>query len=282
LLTKFNFFAYVVKLFLFLGFYVLILRNILLKFLLFKIFFKILEKVLTTMFIKNLKEDLVLRVLEDVLKDVKDVCRCSICIEDIVAYVLNRTKPFYITSGRGILHLESDLKVDIQDKADIYALVLQAINIIKDRRKSHLHSFPQNGIEFLKQEEFETTDYFYLNFPYVLGRVLDYVTLKPKDGVKVELYIYDEEKKRYVLAPMKEISWSNPYIVPAKLAGYYSFWPKEIKARDQKNHSKETVNFKIGVNDEYEEEFTIEVFSDKAIRNYLSTNFTYELSPILI
>ncbi|HOJ50049.1 MAG TPA: late competence development ComFB family protein [Spirochaetota bacterium] len=234
------------------------------------------------MFIKNLKEDLVIKVLEDVLKDLKDVCKCSICVEDIVTYVLNRTKPFYISSGRGILHLEADLKIDIQDKTDIYSLVLQAINIIKDRRKSHLHSFPQNGIEILRQEEYETTDFYYVNFPYILGRVLDYVSLKPKDGVKVELYIYDNEQDKYVLAPMKEQSWSNPYIVPIRLGGYYTFWPKEIKAKEQSSHTKEKVNFKIGVNDEYEEEFTLELFTDKIIRNYISTNFSYELNPILI
>lgn len=77
------------------------------------------------MFLKNLKEDMVIRVIRDVLKEFPHICQCLICLEDIATYVLNRIKPYYISSGRGILHLEKDIKPYIQDRADIYTLVLQ-------------------------------------------------------------------------------------------------------------------------------------------------------------
>jgi len=85
------------------------------------------------MFLKNLAEDHVIKVVQDVLSDLPDVCKCSICIEDITTYVLNRVSPYYISSGRGILHMEKDIEPFIQDQADIYTLVLQAIDIINKR-----------------------------------------------------------------------------------------------------------------------------------------------------
>ena len=100
------------------------------------------------MYLKNLKEDLVIKVIQDVLQDLPEVCQCLICIEDISTYVLNRLKPYYISSGRGILHLEKDLEPYLQDQADIYTLVLQAIKIIQKRRRDQRHTYAQNGLKF--------------------------------------------------------------------------------------------------------------------------------------
>jgi hypothetical protein len=233
------------------------------------------------MFLKNLKEDMVIKVIRDVLKDMPNVCKCLICVEDLATYVLNRISPYYISSGRGILHLEKDFEPYIQDQADIYTLVLQGTKIIQRRRKEHLHSFPQNGLALLNREEIELVDRYYLNFPYIVGRIMDNVSMRPKGGIKVELSIYQDGK--YRLSEMKDPSWINPYVIPSETAGYFTFWPAPVPASYQGEHSKEEANFKINVNDdEYEEEFSIEVLSDKVIKHHINTHYIYELTPILI
>lgn len=233
------------------------------------------------MFLKNLKEDMVIDVIKDVLNDLPNVCKCLICIEDIATYVLNRLNPYYISSGRGILHLEKDIEPYIQDKADVYTLVLQGVNIIQNRRKEHLHDTPQNGLDVLDKDELEAVDDYYLNFPYIVGRVMDNFTLKPQGGVKVTLNVYVDGK--YVLTEMKDPSWINPYVIPNELAGYFAFWPVAVKAPSQDEHRKVEVHFQIDVNEgEYQEEFSIEILSDKVIKHHINTHFIYELTPILV
>lgn len=235
------------------------------------------------MFLKNLKEDMVIKAIKDVFKDMPDICKCPICVEDIATYALNRMTAYYINSGRGILHLEKDILPYIQDQADIYTLVLQAIKIIHDRRKGHKHNLAQNGLEILERAESELADGFYLNFPYLIGRVLDYVSMRPREGIIVDLFIYNEEKKQYVICPMKDPSWINPYVIPNALEGYFAFWPAPQKANSQGEFRKESINFKIVVNDdEYEEEFSLDILSDKVIKHHISTRNVHQLENILI
>lgn len=233
------------------------------------------------MFLKNLKEDLVIKVIQDVLGDLPEVCKCLICVEDIATYVLNRVKPYYISSGRGILHLEKDIEPYIQDQADIYTLVLQAVEIIQKRRREHRHAFPQDGLAILDREEVEVVGAYYLNFPYIVGRVLDALTLKPRGSVRVDLFVY--ENGHYRLAAMKDPSWINPYVIPSQVAGYFAFWPAPMLAQKQQEHVKETVNFKLCVDDgEYQEEFSLDILSDQLIRHHINTKYIYEMDPVLI
>ncbi|HCL57442.1 MAG TPA: hypothetical protein DHW82_10600 [Spirochaetia bacterium] len=233
------------------------------------------------MFLKNLAEDHVIKVVQDVLSDLPDVCKCSICIEDITTYVLNRVSPYYISSGRGILHMEKDIEPFIQDQADIYTLVLQAIDIINKRRKSNVHTKNDDGLLLLSRKENEIVSDFYLNFPYIVGRILDSSYLKPKGDLKVQLMIFQNDK--YVLCPMKEPNWTNPYQVPDQFSGYFTFWPNAKKAEDQKNIGKETVYFKLEINGvEYEEEFSISVFADSLIHHHIHTSYIYDMGIILI
>lgn len=233
------------------------------------------------MYLKNLKEDLVIKVIQDVLQDLPEVCQCLICIEDISTYVLNRLKPYYISSGRGILHLEKDLEPYLQDQADIYTLVLQAIKIIQKRRRDQRHTYAQNGLKFLNQEEIEVVNDYYLNFPYIVGRVLDGLTLKPKGNVRVDLFVY--QNGQYQLAKMKDPSWINPYVVPPQVTGYFTFWPAPILAEKQKDHQKETVHLKLCFDEgEHQEEFSLSILSDQLIRHHINTKFVYETNPVLM
>lgn len=233
------------------------------------------------MFIRNLIEDRVIKIVKDVLRDMPVVCKCCICVEDIACYVLNRIKPYYISSGRGILHMEKDMEPYLQDQADIYTLVMQGANIIMKRRKERAHALPQDGLCALEQEEMQVADEYMLNFPYIVGRVLDYISLKPKGGVTVNLYLFRDNQ--YQLTQMRDESWQNPYVIPQEFEGYFTFWPMPLRALNQAGHIKETVNFKLVVDDgEYEEEFSLDILSDKIIRHRIDTRHSYELTSILI
>ncbi len=234
------------------------------------------------MFFKNLKEDKVIKAIKDIMSDANvEVCKCPICIEDVACYVLNRIPPYYIGSGRGILHLEKDINPGLQDQADIYTLITQAINIIKDRRHNKIHNLPQNGLDFLDIGIEEIVEKFTLNFPFIVGRVLDYMSLKPKGGIQVSLFIYKNDK--YELAQMQDKSWQNPYVIPIEFEGYFTFWPNAVECENQDRPVKETVNFKLIVEDGlYEEEFSIDIVSDEIKQHRFDTKKTFELATILI
>lgn len=48
--------------------------------------------------INNINEELVVELMEKVLKEDKATCKCQLCIEDIFALSLNKLKPLYVQS----------------------------------------------------------------------------------------------------------------------------------------------------------------------------------------
>ncbi len=48
--------------------------------------------------IKNLHEDLVIKLMEKILNEDETICKCQLCIEDIYALSLNSLKPLYVQS----------------------------------------------------------------------------------------------------------------------------------------------------------------------------------------
>lgn len=54
--------------------------------------------------IRNEAAELVYEQVERLLADRSDVCRCSTCVLDLVAFTLNRVTPRYSTSILGDLH----------------------------------------------------------------------------------------------------------------------------------------------------------------------------------
>lgn len=80
--------------------------------------------------IKNYMEIMVKEVLTDILNNndnYKDVCKCQMCFEDMMAKSLNNIKPFYITTDRGKKFGESYVK-----QANINAkVILEVMNSIE-------------------------------------------------------------------------------------------------------------------------------------------------------
>jgi hypothetical protein len=193
---------------------------------------------------------------------------------------LNRINPRYIYSGRGILQLELENHQHLQNQADTYSLVMEAIRLIQSRRKFQKHNLSQDGIEALEIVEQEVQNSYYLNFPFIFGKVMDLHGMKPKIGTEIKLFVYRQDK--YQPCPMKDKSWINPYVTTGDLGGNYVFWPAPFAALDQKEISKETVTFKIDMDQSlYVEEFELDIISDKMIHNRNLLKH-YQLDTIVI
>ena len=76
---------------------------------------------------KNLLEDAVLRIYEDLVAKTPGACACESCKEDALAYVLNKTRPRYSGgTDTGMALIALDLQKD-QTRAQLAVVVMDAI-----------------------------------------------------------------------------------------------------------------------------------------------------------
>jgi competence protein ComFB len=162
------------------------------------------------MAIRNIMEDLVSSVVHEVLSKEQEAAHPEIYFDDIVAYVLNRIPPRYVTSERGILHDRIDFSRSAQQKSDILFLTHEALGYIASRRS--LKTTPAKTAE-------EKLDRF---FPHLLGEVLEETTFNSVAGIEV-LLLYKGKP-----ALMIDPQWPNPYRTIKATRGFYHFWPKFI------------------------------------------------------
>ncbi|PKL36061.1 MAG: hypothetical protein CVV44_17730 [Spirochaetae bacterium HGW-Spirochaetae-1] len=159
------------------------------------------------MSIQNLMEDIVANVVEEVMKKDKDLEKIKVNRDDIVAYVLNRIPPKYITSERGILHGKIQAHYETQQKTDMLFSVYEAIDVIKKRRSTELHSAESTAAA----EEYRLS--------HIVGEVLEETTLSMIPNVEVTLLFKGKPAK------MIDDNWKNPYTTNKATKGYYHFWP---------------------------------------------------------
>jgi len=162
------------------------------------------------MTIKNLMMDIVINTVGEVMKNDRMVKDSGMNREDIIAYVLNRVPPKYITSERGILHGALDVKYMIQQKMDVLALIYEAVREINARRSSNVISRESIVID-------------QISLPHIIGTILEETTLSIIPDVEVSLLFKDK------LAEMLYEEWENPYQSHKATMGYYHFWPKYNK-----------------------------------------------------
>lgn len=159
------------------------------------------------MAVKNLMEDIVRNVVSEVLKNDTDISESHSNVEDIIAYVLNRIPPKYITSERGVLHGKLEARIVFQQKTDIFFLIYEAIDVINRRRATEL-GVPSNDIDTSQ-----------LRFPHIIGEVLEETTFSIISDIEITLYYKDRP------AVMVDVDWKNPYKTNPATMGYYHFWP---------------------------------------------------------
>jgi competence protein ComFB len=175
--------------------------------------------------LQNLLEGIVDNIVEDILRKEGDYDALHINKDDIVAYVLNRVPPQYVTSERGILHGQIASKYKIQQKTDIIIGVYEAIDIIKKRRGTAVNDTTSVSPIFNIVQ-------------HIVGSIADEETLSPVYDAQVSLLFGGEVIK------MVDSNWVNPYVTNTATRGYYHFWPA-YSSKKMGNESKLAFTIKV-------------------------------------
>ena len=80
--------------------------------------------------VKNYMEDAVDRVFASMLPNLKGVCDCDICVNDMKALALNNLKPKYVATHRGEVYSKVS-QLHIQSETDIIRELTAANEIVK-------------------------------------------------------------------------------------------------------------------------------------------------------
>jgi competence protein ComFB len=200
-----------------------------------------------------------------------DICTCRQCQLDTACYVLNRIKPHYIVSSRGIQH---DEQLDIekqQQLVDIVSLVYEGI------KQVNLHRRP--GFKHTSDAEsacLAATAYY--NIPVIIGKLLNGRTFEPVSGVAVELYIDGQ------LAKMKDGNWQNPCELIKKTEGTFAFWPAILPADvpDEQKLFNFSIKARLPEFPPLVHHFELQVVSEKDQINAITMNMTHKISDLYL
>lgn len=174
----------------------------------------------------NLIEVIVKDIVDEVLEKEEDFRNIKFHRNDIIAYVLNRVPPRYVTGERGIIHTRIDPGLKYQDHTDILFLIYEAIDIFSKRRSTEIEE--HNG----GLERFSGL------IPHMIGEVLEETTLAVVPDLKITLLFEG------IPAQMMDIGWKNPYIAAKATRGYFHFWPRYIEDKmGSGDHVEFTVMF---------------------------------------
>ena len=211
--------------------------------------------------------DLVNRAFES--KDrPKDLCLCYQCRLDVTCYVLNRAKPIYVLSERGITHLKDNYSESLQEIADLTRFVENGINLVSKAKRSH-------HLEPLESNMEEAPAYF--NFPTISGAILSGETFAPIDA-SVTLIMEGEK------VCMKDKKWENPIKLIRPSNDHFLFWPKAIPVG--KVGEKKTFIFELNIDaGEYETTphfFELNLVSEIDLNDKFQAHNTHTCNNILL
>lgn len=83
------------------------------------------------MLLHNIMEDEVKLLVDKVLEEMDDVCKCEQCKLDIAAIVLNHLKPKYVVTEKGYVFSKTN-SLNPQFNTDIITEITKAIEIVKN------------------------------------------------------------------------------------------------------------------------------------------------------
>jgi competence protein ComFB len=188
----------------------------------------------------NLIEMIVQDIVDEVLSRDEKFKSIKYHRDDIIAYVLNRVQPRYVTGERGIIHTRIDPTLKYQQHSDILFLIYEAIELFSKRRTTEI------------DEKKASSEKFAGLMPHIIGEVLEESTLSIIPDLKVTLLYKDAP------AAMMDSGWNNPYITKKATRGYYHFWPGYIS---EKMGSSDSIDFKISFEHPKFQSFTMAVKS---------------------
>jgi competence protein ComFB len=189
--------------------------------------------------VRNIMEDAV-KVLVEELFEREDrekrlgFCTCDQCKLDVECYVLNRVKPEYIVSSRGLAYSEKEGLDKVQRQADLISLVKEGWGKVSHSPRST--SDHQGGKPL--DAELEGP---YFNFPTIMGRVFDGRTFAPLGEGAVRLLQDGGE------AEMMDPNWQNPFVLAGATGGSFIFWPRPRPAAPGEGEKKFVFEVKVEV-----------------------------------
>jgi competence protein ComFB len=189
--------------------------------------------------IRNIMEDAVKAMVEELFERENrekrlGYCTCDQCKLDVVCYVLNRVKPEYIVSSRGLAYSEKEGLDKIQRQADLVSLVKDGWGKVSHSPRptsNHVGGNPPDAK--LEGPVF--------NFPTIMGRVFDGRTFAPLGEGVVNLLAEGAE------ADMVDPNWQNPFVLAGATGGTYIFWPRSMIASPEERERKVAFEIKAEV-----------------------------------
>jgi competence protein ComFB len=228
--------------------------------------------------IHNTSEDVVCKVVETIIDDLKNkgnpegFCLCDQCRVDTICFTLNRIEPHYIVSNRGSTRIDYTGIKHQQDEADIMSLALKGFRMVNHNlRPTSQH----NADEILDRPGVNSTIF---DIPTITGRIFDGLSFEPIVNVEVGLYCDGE------LVQMRNNNWQNPYEMVPSTPGTYSFWPMPVLTQDAEK--QQDFNFSIKVQSpDYEvltHFFTITSISKVHSPHLYALNRTYKMPDLYL
>ncbi len=226
--------------------------------------------------IHNIVEDLIGETVSELFQEELRTgrlgyCTCPQCKLDVTCYVLNRMKPEYVVSGRGVAHASSEYQDRIQRQADAVSLGNEGWKKINQTRRPHFdHSGKKPGSNHPRPPVF--------NFPTIIGRVFNGRTFEPMNGLQVTL-VRDE-------APVLMIdpNWLNPCTLYGSTGGTFIFWPAPEKAQAQGESLM--VEFRLQAKLEgfsaFNHFFSLRINAESSVQEQFSLQRQYTLPDLMI
>jgi competence protein ComFB len=181
---------------------------------------------------EDLVEKMVKEVFEEKASKGFSLAGCYQCRLDVICYVLNRIKPEYLISGRGLAHYEKDYQDHVQKNADIAALINEGIHKIETRQRPYYSRIPP-------EEDSADIEGPVYNLPAITGRLLHGTTFEPLRDIHIALL--ENEKP----IPMINYTWQNPYYLVEGTRGNFTFLPRPIPAKKEGDTKKVSLEIRV-------------------------------------
>lgn len=214
--------------------------------------------------IHNIVEDLVNETVRDLFQEEEKTrrlgyCTCPQCRHDVVCYVLNRLKPEYIVSGRGLAYASSEYQDKVQRQADAVSLGNEGWKQIDQAKRPHFdHKLGKSAVAYPEPPVF--------NYPTIIGRIFNGTTFEPMNGIQIVLLRDGKTVK------MIDPNWQNPCSLFSTTGGTFIFWPMAEKAESQGESRLVEFNLKAkaeGFGD-FSHFFSVRVNSESSVQEQFS------------
>jgi len=167
----------------------------------------------------NIVEDKVIARVEEIFKTLEQdgfkekYCTCDQCRIDTICYALNRLRPQYIVSHRGVARVNWEGSERQQQVADITTVIYDGLKQVNHNQRPNFEHKAKDG-EVVSEQACPV-----FNVPTIMGRLFNGDNFAPIPEAVVELLWNNE------LVAMKDGNWQNPYRLVPNAEGAYSFWP---------------------------------------------------------